>query len=93
MTTAHPLSPSITGRFAVYVVFREVWPDQIDDLHTQCGVCQEFNRLVTCNVYVPTGDGDSVLVSACRCCAAGAALDHPELDPTRDAVIEYAKEN
>jgi hypothetical protein len=92
MTTAHTLTTSITGRPAVYIVHREVWPDQIDNHSDDCPVCQLENRTIECNVYVPTEDGNGVVLSACRCCAPVAVLDHPELDPSRDAVIEYAKE-
>ena len=92
MTTAHLLTVGWTGRPVVHVIFREVWPDQIDNHGDDCPVCQLEGRTIECNVYVPTDDGDGVLVSACRCCAPGAALDHPELDPRRDAIVEYAKE-
>lgn len=92
MTTAHTLTTSITGRPAVYTVWREVWPDQIDDHGDDCPFCQLEDRTIECNVYVPTEGGDTDLFSACRCCAPTVALDHPELDPSRDAIIEYAKE-
>ena len=92
MTTAHTLTTSITGRPAVYIAYCEVWPDLIDNHGDACPVCQLEDHAIECNVYVPTADGDGVLLSACRCCAPVAALEHPELDPSRDAVVEYAKE-
>lgn len=92
MTTAHTLTTSITGRPAVYIVHREVWPDQVDYYGADCPVCQLEDRIIQCNVYVPMTNGHAALLSACRCCAPLAVLDHPELDPSRDAVVEYAKE-
>lgn len=93
MTTAHTLTTSITGRPAVYIVHREVWPDQIDNYGDDCPVCQLEDRTIQCNVYVPWRNGDTDLVGACRCCAPTVVLDHPDLDAARDAVIEYAKED
>jgi hypothetical protein len=93
MTTAHTLTTSITGRPAVYIVYREVWADQVDNHGDACPVCQLEGRMIECNVYVPTDGGNGVLLSACRCCAPSAVLDHAELNPGRDAIIEYAKEN
>lgn len=90
MTTAHA---SITGRISTTIIFREVWPDQIDDLNQQCQICQKFNQLVSCNVYVPViYDRDGEMIAACRCCAPNVVLDHHALDTDEDAVIEYAKE-
>jgi hypothetical protein len=92
MTTAHTLTTSITGRPAVYIAYREVWPDQIDNLGAPCEFCQLEDNTIQCNVYVPLRNGSTDYLGACRCCAPVVVLDHIDLDPARDAVIEYAKE-
>lgn len=93
MTTHRPLQRSITGRPEVHLIFREEWPDHIDNRGEPCPICQLEGRVIECNVYVPTYDGGTDLLGACRCCASSAATDHGQLDPGRDAIIEYAKEN
>jgi len=92
MTTEHTLTTSITGRPAVYIVYREVWADQVDNYGAACPICQLENRTIECNVYIPNEDGDTDLQSSCRCCGPTLVLDWTWLDPSRDAVIEYAKE-
>jgi hypothetical protein len=93
MTTARHDPPSITGRPAVHLIFREVWADQVDNYGDACPVCQLEGRTIECNVYVPViYERDGVMLSACRCCAPAAVLDHHALDTDHDAVIEYAKE-
>lgn len=87
----HPLIRSVTGRPAVHTMHREVWADQVDGHGEPCEVCQIHGALIECNVYVPIADGGGVILSACRCCAVPAALDHSELDSTRDVVVEYSK--
>jgi hypothetical protein len=93
MTTHRPLQRSITGRPEVHLIFREEWPDHIDNHGEACPVCQLEGRTIECNVYVPTYDGGTDLLNTCRCCAPHAVVDHGQLDPGRDAIIEYAKEN
>lgn len=85
-------SVSITGRPSVHVIYREVWDDQIDDHGDACEFCQLEDRTIECNVYVPTRNGSTDCLNACRCCAPVVVLDYADLDPSRDAVIEYAKE-
>lgn len=85
-------SVSITGRPAIHLIYREVWADQVDNHGEPCPVCQLEDRVIECNVYVPVIYGDWELVSACRCCAHAAVLEHHALDTDYDAVIEYAKE-
>lgn len=84
---------SITGRPSVHVVYREVWADQVDDHGEPCEFCQLEDRTIQCNVYVPTTNGSRDYFRACRCCAPVVALDHADLDPSRDVLIEYAKES
>lgn len=86
-------SVSITGRPAVHLVYREVWPDQVDNHGEPCEFCQREDRTIQCNVYVPVRNGSTDCLNACRCCAPEVVMDHAELDPSRDAVIECAKEN
>lgn len=92
MTTYHPLQRSITGRPLVHLIYREVWDDDIDNAGEDCQVCQLEGQSIECNVYVPTIGGETDVLGACRCCAPAAVFDHTHLDPTRDAIIEYAKE-
>lgn len=86
-------SVSITGRPAVHVIYREVWADQVDNHGEPCEFCQLEDRTIQCNLYVPTRNGSTDCLGACRCCAPEVVMDHAELDPARDAVIEYAKED
>jgi hypothetical protein len=88
---SHAISRSVVGRPKVYIVFAEVWADQIDEHGEPCKICQELGALIECNVYVPESDGDTITWGACRCCAPISVLDHSNLDPTRDALIEYSK--
>lgn len=93
MTTTRDMHPSITGRPAVHLIYREVWADQVDNYGDACPVCQLEDRTIECNIYVPVlYDRDGVVLSACRCCAPLAVLDHHALDADEDAIIEYAKE-
>jgi hypothetical protein len=91
MTTSR--TPSITGRPAIALIYREVWADQVDNYGDACPVCQLEDRTIECNVYVPViYDSEGEMVSSCRCCAPTVVLDHHALDTDYDAVIEYAKE-
>jgi hypothetical protein len=91
MTTTVP-NFSITGRPTVHVAFREVWADQIDHHGENCEWCQLEGQQIECNVYVPVRGAGNDLLHTCRCCATTVVFDHVQLDPSRDAIIEYAKE-
>lgn len=82
---------SATGRPEISAVFREVWDDQIDGLNEQCTICQKFNQLITCNVYVPViYDSEAKLINTCLCCAVPAVLDVEERDFDEDVIIEFS---
>lgn len=81
---------SITGRPEIHAIMREVWSDQIDFYGLACPVCQTEDKIIECNVYVPTHGGETELRGCCRCCSIGEALDVVDRDFDRDVIIEFS---